>query len=286
MCLVVGVLFPLSPHSATGIGEVYIGVTLLLAVGTLVLSPRLPDSVLLGEATLAVLLNSILVADARTRVGAMSDTIGYLWLTLYVAAFFSRATRWFMCLAIVGLTAALLKTGLPRMQSAWFLICITTVASGLIVEQISRRSRLLMETDMLTGVLNRAGLNDAAARIRAGAHRRGDTEVSVVVIDLDGFKQVNDSAGHAAGDRLLVETAAAWRQDLRHNDILARVGGDEFVMLLPGTSLEQGQELLERLRSRSPAQWSAGVTHWPVGESLEDTLLRADRLLYEDKARD
>ncbi len=286
VCLVVGALFPLSPHSATGIGEVYAVLALVMAVGTLVFAPRLPSTVLLGEATVAVLLNSILVADARTRVGAMGDAICYFWLTIYVAAFFSRATRWFMCLAVLGFTAALLKTGLPRMESAWFLICITTVASGLIVEQISRRSRAQMETDPLTGVLNRSGLNEAATRIRSGPHRRGDVEMSLVVLDLDGFKQVNDSSGHAAGDRLLAETAAAWRQQLRRDDILARIGGDEFVMLLPGTSLEQAHELLERLRSHSPAQWSAGITSWPVGEHLEETMLRADRLLYMDKARD
>jgi diguanylate cyclase len=115
------------------------------------------------------------------------------------------------------------------------------------------------------------------------------------LIDIDNFKRLNDTLGHAVGDQALKSLAAAVRERLRPVDHLARFGGEEFVVLLPATPLTEGQQALTRLqRSLSEAlflhdqqevfvTFSAGVTAWRPGETLEAALERADEALYEAK---
>jgi diguanylate cyclase len=117
----------------------------------------------------------------------------------------------------------------------------------------------------------------------------------VGLIDIDNFKKLNDSLGHAAGDVALQKLAAGVRERLRPVDHLARFGGEEFVVLLPGIEVTEAQQVLTRLqRSLSEAlflhdgrevfvTFSAGVTAWRAGEPLPATLERADEALYEAK---
>ena len=105
------------------------------------------------------------------------------------------------------------------------------------------------------------------------------------VIDLDGFKAYNDGHGHAAGDRLLVGLTADWSSTLRTGDVLARVGGDEFVVVLPQTDLSSAEVLLARMRHANPFAWSVGTVVWRSDEDLFSAMARADDLLYGDKLR-
>jgi diguanylate cyclase (GGDEF)-like protein len=103
----------------------------------------------------------------------------------------------------------------------------------------------------------------------------------VAVLDLDGFKQINDLHGHGVGDRLLVDLGRSWQRRLRAGDILARHGGDEFVLLLPSTSVDEAGAVIERMRDESlPINWSIGVCAWLPQEGLERCLARADERLY------
>ena len=151
-------------------------------------------------------------------------------------------------------------------------------------------------TDALTQVANRRGLMQAFTAEAARREREGaDAPLAVGLIDIDNFKKLNDTLGHAAGDKALVSLAAAVRQRLRPVDHLARFGGEEFVVLLPATALAEAQQALTRLqRSLSAAlfmhenvevfvTFSAGVTEWRPGETLEAALERADEALYEAK---
>ncbi|MCA0241018.1 MAG: diguanylate cyclase [Proteobacteria bacterium] len=153
-----------------------------------------------------------------------------------------------------------------------------------------------VSTDALTRVANRRGLTqafevEAARRERDGA----GAPLAVGLIDIDNFKKLNDSLGHAAGDKALQSLAAEVRQRLRPVDHLARFGGEEFVVLLPATALDEARETLTRLQRALSAAlfmhderevfvtFSAGVTEWRPGEALEAALGRADEALYEAK---
>jgi diguanylate cyclase len=151
-------------------------------------------------------------------------------------------------------------------------------------------------TDALTQVANRRGLMQAFAAEAARREREGaDAPLAVGLIDIDNFKKLNDTLGHAAGDKALQALAAAVRQRLRPVDHLARFGGEEFVVLLPGTALDEARQALTRLQRALSAAlfmhdetevlvtFSAGVTEWRPGETLEAALERADEALYEAK---
>ena len=99
--------------------------------------------------------------------------------------------------------------------------------------------------------------------------------LTIGLIDLDDFKQVNDRDGHAAGDRLLVDTARTWSGELEPGDIFARLGGDEFLVILVGSGDQEAARFFERLLFISPAQWSPGVIKRREGEDLSACLARA-----------
>jgi diguanylate cyclase (GGDEF)-like protein len=156
-------------------------------------------------------------------------------------------------------------------------------AITLVIGVLSAQLRSQAETDALTGTLNRQGLARAARKLIALGERT-ESLLTVAILDLDGFKAVNDTLGHAAGDRLLAETVAAWRDGLRASDVLARPGGDEFVLLLPATGRSGAARVLDRLRAHSPSPFSHGLATVAPGETLESALARADRDLYRAKA--
>ncbi len=153
-----------------------------------------------------------------------------------------------------------------------------------------------VSTDALTQVANRRGLMQAFAAESARREAEdGAAPLAVGLIDIDNFKKLNDNLGHAAGDKALQALAAAVRDKLRPVDHLARFGGEEFVVLLPGTALAEAQQALTRLQRALSASlfmhdnkevfvtFSAGVTAWRPGEALEAALERADEALYEAK---
>jgi diguanylate cyclase (GGDEF)-like protein len=283
LMLLVAVLFPMSERTPVSLCGALIGVATVLATGTYALAPRLPRWTLLGQAYLATLLNGVLVSQAALPVGAMADAVAYAWLTVYVALFFPRAALAFTGFVSVSFGIALLISGLPGMVNPWVLITLTTVAVAVVLGRLSLTFQRHLHTDPLTGALNRDGLAEAE---RVLLHtRRRDDQLAVAVLDLDGFKAVNDVHGHAEGDRVLAGAVAAWRGVLRKEDQLARTGGDEFVLLMPRTSREQAETVLARLRDAHEVAWSGGVSIYRPGEPLEACIERADRRLYEAKAR-
>jgi len=157
------------------------------------------------------------------------------------------------------------------------------------------RSRLLAEaqraarTDPLTGVANRRVWDRALPRELARAERLG-VPLSVALLDLDHFKRFNDTFGHQAGDRVLIDATRAWSATLRTIDLLARYGGEEFALLLPGAGFEEALEAVERVRARTPRgqTCSAGIAVWDGSEGGERLIGRADRALYaaKDAGRD
>jgi diguanylate cyclase (GGDEF)-like protein len=137
-----------------------------------------------------------------------------------------------------------------------------------IVALASRRLRHQATHDALTGLPNRLLLHDRVERALAAAERR-DEEVAVLLIDLDRFKEINDTLGHSYGDELLRQVAPRLAEVLRHGDTLARLGGDEFAVLLPNVSdREQVEIVAERLRSALHRSFTAGDATLDVEASI------------------
>jgi diguanylate cyclase (GGDEF)-like protein len=136
-------------------------------------------------------------------------------------------------------------------------------------------------TDALTGLPNRRAWETQLKQSASTGKR-----LTIAVLDLDHFKQFNDTFGHPAGDRLLKETAAAWRDQLRSGDVLARIGGEEFGLLLLDCDASTAQDVVGRLRSRVTRNrtCSAGIAVQRQGEKPESVLERADAALYDAKA--
>jgi len=148
--------------------------------------------------------------------------------------------------------------------------------------------------DFLTGALSRKGFEAVAHTQLAEAGRQG-LPVSLLIVDLDHFKSINDTLGHAGGDAVLREFVRMAQMQLRRGDVLGRMGGEEFAVLLPATELGDARRLAERLRNAVIAQpvttaaglctysISGGLAGWRLGDTLDYLSARADAALYEAK---
>jgi diguanylate cyclase (GGDEF)-like protein len=173
---------------------------------------------------------------------------------------------------------------------------ITTMLSQDILNAMAR-IKLISETDSLTGAYNMRAFNSLAAR-ECSLARRYNRILSLLMVDSDHLKQMNDTHGHEAGDKLIKHIVGSIRSALRTTDVVARYGGDEFVCLLPETGATGAAIVAERLRyhlertpvdigTRSvPSTVSIGIASFPAhGATLEVLAKNADRALYSSKAQ-
>lgn len=144
------------------------------------------------------------------------------------------------------------------------------------------RVRAEGQVDLLTGAVSREGFAPRALKEMERAVRH-KYSFSLAVIDLDGFKQVNDSQGHDAGDQVLISVVRAIKGSIRGTDEIFRIGGDEFVLILPHTNESDAVTTLARLSSQSPHQWSYGVAEMVDRDTPEAMVLRADTNMYKYK---
>jgi diguanylate cyclase (GGDEF)-like protein len=149
--------------------------------------------------------------------------------------------------------------------------------------------------DQLTGVLNRRGFSEQCDKIFSLATRR-KLPVALVLADIDKFKGINDRYGHEAGDEALRHFTRLLQVSRRREDVLARIGGEEFALILPGTTLESAETVADMLRERAeiapmtykgepiPMTASFGIASLqPVDRSMADVIVRADSALYRSK---
>ncbi|HCO49457.1 MAG TPA: hypothetical protein DIT55_08585, partial [Spirochaetaceae bacterium] len=163
------------------------------------------------------------------------------------------------------------------------------------MKELQRRLETMATHDELTGLYNRRYLNDFATREIDKARAEG-SDFSAIMLDLDYFKKVNDTYGHAAGDLVLVAVAKACQRGLRHDDVIGRFGGEELLVLLPRTPTEAAGFVAEKLRVAIEAcqvpydglalsvTASFGVASLsPACATLKDLLIAADMALYKAK---
>ena len=284
LCLI-GVLWPATEASPVALDAIVAAMALLLA-SALWWSPARMQAALLHVAGIVyVLATTAIVSEAATGEGAISTAVAYVWISMWATVFFPKPTaRWYAAMSGTALAVGLSVNDNIVSGSASWIVVMTTVAVA--VEMLSwllERMRGMAVTDQLTGLPNRAALEDAFQRERAVAARTGDP-LTLAVIDLDAFKEVNDRDGHVAGDRLLMALANEWTASIRPRDLLFRYGGDEFVMLLPSTTEDEAGGLLGRLQSASRSSWSYGAGQVHDADDLDACLARADRRMYKQKS--
>ena len=173
--------------------------------------------------------------------------------------------------------------------------CLSVGMVMLAHDRLAERMERLATIDDLTGVLGRRAFiarTEALLELARGAK----TKLSIAILDIDNFKAINDRYGHAAGDRALAHVALTVSREIRQTDVLGRIGGEEFALLLPLTGKEEAARLTNRLRalvaasvSRAPTgdvacTLSAGVDEFGDGDTVASVMARADTALYAAKA--
>lgn len=234
----------------------------------------------------------LLVGDVMITVSVLIEPTAegqlvtgfFLLIAVVIAAYFLRPRNYALVLG-VGIVGYIGALSVNRQMEAFhigFVVSVLIIGVSLFVAYQSQRIARLVRTDPLTGALNRRGLEEEAPLARAIAARAGRA-TSVVMIDLDGFKALNDEQGHAMGDHVLENVVRDWSAQLRSGDILARTGGDEFVIVLPGSSVDDARSFATRLRTVNDTAWTCGCAAWEPDQHLASALVEADRLMYRRK---
>jgi diguanylate cyclase (GGDEF)-like protein len=167
----------------------------------------------------------------------------------------------------------------------WVLVAIQDITARKKAEDYLR---FLGTHDVMTGLFNRAYFEEQNSK-------HAETQIlSIIIADLDGLKQVNDKLGHQSGDKLIRRAAEVLKSAFEDEAVVARIGGDEFAILLPGQGSEDVQKTLERIRSLVPLNnkyyqgpemnISLGAATRLKNETIEKTMMRADAAMYEEKA--
>jgi diguanylate cyclase (GGDEF)-like protein len=207
----------------------------------------------------------------------------------------SLASRTFECDLTDGRWLRMTET----MTSDGWMMCVASDVTALKIHerflQEARDSAMVAaHTDPLTGVYNRRFIFSRLYEALGHAHTAG-TPLSIAVLDLDHFKDINDTYGHVAGDEILQHFARQVQRNLRPSDLLGRIGGEEFLLMLPGTSLADGEKVIERLQAamntaiaipERPAvrcTFSVGLTNACPSDNVTSLFHRADQGLYAAK---
>jgi diguanylate cyclase (GGDEF)-like protein len=305
-------------------GQRWTGLTLLLLVGLLhavllawlafhVAEPWVPwlscaaDVALTSAALLFVLRHGGSGAALPTRslyelyfLVIMSAGLRYDWrLCIWTAGLCMVAQGALLWIAAGPLGVESASGGVGRASQAVHFVMLAL--GGIImaaVAQRAKRLRLMVGVDHLTGLSQRAPFVERIDEELARARRRG-APLSVAILDLDGFKAFNDTFGHPVGDRALQAVATRLRSSVRKSDLVARFGGEEFVVAFPETAVEQARQRVEHIREQlarvsiqvgrgeqRQVTVSAGLGSWPAdGETFDAVLTTADARLYEAKRR-
>lgn len=194
--------------------------------------------------------------------------------------------------ALIAVYTQINFLAMPALYTAAGLFAVFMLASDL--AEVMKEAAV---SDQLTGLLNRRGLSEAGAKAYATARRTG-RPVSVIMTDIDHFKGINDSFGHIVGDRAISHFAAVLKTNRRSDDVVARVGGEEFAMILPGADIEESLNIASELcqaLSATPLRLEDAVVEMTASfgvatlsdtdTCLADAIARADSALYQSKEK-
>jgi diguanylate cyclase (GGDEF)-like protein len=259
--------------------------------------PRLPEAVLAGLGPLGVAGIGLALA---TTEGTTDGAVLYVWPVLWGSVFFGRNAA-IGIVGWVGVVQAVVLISLPAGAGnvdRWIDVMISMSVVALVAHVLAARNEELVRKlaaeariDSLTGLLNRRGFDERAG-VELRRAQREQTPIAVVSFDIDYFKRVNDEWGHETGDRMLAHLGDVFREQTRGTDLVARMGGEEFVALLSSANVAEGHAYSERVRAAFTdvdgldlprATISVGVTAGAAPGELDTLLQVADSALYEAK---
>ena len=217
----------------------------------------------------------------RATVAGMLIVVGVVFSAWFFPTWFARAVG-YSSLALFSVI-----TAWKHPNNDGYLIILAIVSLSVILTEVfgSFKSNLEQSslTDHLCGVWNRRGFENLLEKEIRAVDRTGEP-LSVIFIDLDDFKSVNDALGHHGGDRVLREVAVGLESQVRSGDSVARLGGDEFVVLLPRTAANDANRLAERLRlAVTGCPWSFGVAEYAAGATAQQFIERSDKEMLDQK---
>jgi diguanylate cyclase (GGDEF)-like protein len=294
-----GLLTLLFPHGP-GVEEAGIAAICLAAIpiaGLLVLLRPLPWALLHALLALGTLLITGVVEFSGILVGGFA--FFYLWVVLFAAYFFTRAEAIAHFALVAGCYGGviLIDGNAEEWGFGWLLGIGAIAIAALLVRALKERVDRLLEqlsvaasTDDLSGLLNRRGFNHRLGEELRRATRSGQG-LALVVGDLDRFKEINDRFGHPAGDEALQRVSSMLRKCAREIDTVARLGGEEFALVLPYTEPPGALAMAERVRIMIREEFaeegltiSFGIAAYPEdGESQDELMRAADSALYTAK---
>jgi diguanylate cyclase (GGDEF)-like protein len=291
------------PVPDSGPGPILALGVIAAAVGALLLAfpGRAPSWSLAPLVALGTVLITASMKLAGLHAHGADSAMLYVLVVLY-AFYFMPVVAAVMELALVGAAYGWLLLGaLPpdAVLARWLTTMAVLVAAGLLVSRLNARLDGLIEAlrasarqDPLTGVLNRRGFDERFA-LELARSRRTREPLSLLMVDLDHFKRLNDTRGHEAGDQALRRVAMLLSKAARDVDAVGRIGGEEFGVLVPGSSGPMAWRVAERLREQlareswgwsTPVTLSIGVASCPPLETDQRELMRAaDAALYRAK---
>lgn len=262
---------------------------IVLALGIaalpLTLGRRFPPAAGLISCWVFAGVTALQVAQGGDLLMIVNNLVLYPMISCYLGWFFRPGiARVTVGAQFVFSAAALLTTDHLEVFTTWANLALSSFFCLEAALYLRARLDRQIESDPLTGAYNRTGLSSQFARELSRAARAG-TSLTVAAIDLDGFKKINDQLGHHAGDRTLIGLVAYLQSVLRPHDTIARIGGDEFVVLLPATSRPAATAIMERLQTGSEAAWTFGLATLRPSDTQESLMRRADDELYVHKKR-
>ncbi|OJA50449.1 GGDEF domain-containing protein [Burkholderia ubonensis] len=261
-----------------------------------------------APSNLRVVLVSVIAVYVRIAIGWLAYrrrpahrpafAYGFVWVVAIAGAIVQFARGVAFALGHGGDASLLHATPLNVAFVALAVLSLSCLSMGIVMlahDRIAERLERLATVDGLTGALMRGAFLEQAEQ-RCGRAARAGSPHSLVIVDLDDFKAINDRHGHAAGDQALVHFAAVMAGGIRSRDLFGRLGGEEFAVLCPDTPADEAARVIDRLRASLAGAaagstrggvrftFSAGVAERIAGEPLSQLMARADAALYAAKA--
>ncbi len=265
---------------------------------------------------LTLLSTWFLVVDPQYRMRLMVSIVVMTWLfSAHAYLIYTRGARSFAYRLAFGVLVCSVLSQALRFATAWlfplgtgildntpqnliyvisypFLMLLTAISLVLMAtDRVRAEFEHLASHDSLTNALSRRNLTDICQQELDRCNRHGRM-MSVLLIDIDHFKSINDNFGHQAGDQVLVQFVQSVKTLLRSADVIGRIGGEEFVVLLPETPLDVALVVAERIRatvaqSSNPQKFTVSIgvtTNRPQNDSVDELMARSDRAMYQAKA--